>query len=199
MKLSRILLAIAAIAVVCLIAIGPRLMVLLNGGSQQVLAPAIGGPFTLVDQDGRTVTDADYRGRYTLMFFGYTFCPDVCPTALATVAAAFDTLSPQLQAKLVPIFVTVDPKRDTPAVMKEYVAAFHPAIIGLTGSDAQIAGISKAFKVYAAKVEGASPDDYTMDHTAVLYLMGPDGRFVAPFTHGLSAAELAAGLKKRLE
>jgi protein SCO1 len=199
MKFSRTLVLMAALVVVAFVAVGIRIVVW-NGhdtASKSVL-PAIGGPFALVDQTGRAVADTEYRGRYMLIFFGYTFCPDVCPTTLSTVAGAMDKLNAYQQKKVVPIFITVDPARDTPAVMKDYVAAFGPAIVGLTGSEEQIAQVAKEFKVYAAKVKSDKPGQYTVDHSAILYLMGPDGHFVAHFPHGTSADDLAAGLKKYL-
>ncbi|WP_407670239.1 SCO family protein [Paramagnetospirillum marisnigri] len=160
--------------------------------------PAIGGPFALTDQTGKAVSDRDFRNRYMLIFFGYTYCPDVCPTTLSTVAGALDKLGPGFAAKMVPIFITIDPERDTSEVMKTYVEAFNPAIQGLTGSPEQIAKVAKEFKVYAAKVKGDSPDSYTVDHSAILYLMGPDGRFIAHFTHGISVDDLVAGLRKHI-
>jgi protein SCO1/2 len=188
-----------AVIVVIFIGVGAR-MVAFDGATklQQSTLPAIGGPFSLVDQTGAAVTEATYQGRYRLMFFGYTFCPDVCPTALSTVSAALDKLSAGQRKMIVPIFVTVDPSRDTPPVMKDYVSAFGPGIVGLTGSEEQVAAVAKSFKVYAAKVKGEKPGEYSMDHSAILYLMGPDGRFLAHFPHGTSADDLAAGLKRQL-
>ncbi|MGE5504775.1 MAG: SCO family protein [Actinomycetota bacterium] len=201
MRMSRALIAVVAVIVVVFIAVGVRMVVFdgHNRAQQGGVLPAIGGPFTLAGPDGKTVTDADFAGRYRLMFFGYTFCPDVCPTALSTVAAALDKLSPEQRERLVPIFVTVDPARDTPKVMKDYVAAFHPAIVGLTGTEQQIADVARSFKVYYAKVKGGKEGEYSMDHSAILYLMGPDGKFVAHFPHGTTADDLAAGLKKHIQ
>lgn len=197
MTLRTPVIAVLAIIAVAVVAIGARLLVW-SGGEHSTVA-AIGGPFTLVDQDGRTVTDQDFRGRWLLIYFGYTFCPDVCPTSLSVAAGAMDKLSPAERAKLVPAFITVDPGRDTVAVMKDYVAAFHPAMIGLTGSDEQVAGVMKAYKVYGAKAKGGDAVNYTVDHSSILYLVGPDGRFVQHFPHGTTADELAAGLKKHLK
>jgi protein SCO1/2 len=196
---SRALVALVAVIVVVFIAVGAR-MVAFDGANrqQQYAMPAIGGAFSLVDHDGKAVTDATYQGQYRLMFFGYTFCPDVCPTALSTVTTALDKLSASQRRMIVPIFITVDPSRDTPPVMKDYVASFGPGIVGLTGSEDQVAAIAKAFKVYAAKVKGEKQGEYSMDHSAILYLMGPDGRFIAHYPHGTSADDLAAGLKKQL-
>src|SRR3954447_24211281 len=141
---------------------------------------AIGGPFQLESGDGKPVTDRDFRGKYMLVYFGYTFCPDVCPTTLNAVADAMDKLGPKAD-RVQPLFITVDPKRDTPAVVKQYAAAFGHRVIGLTGSAEQIAKVSKEYRVYYAEHRtGPGPDDYAMDHSSILYLMGPDGAFVAP-------------------
>ena len=197
MRVSRTLIALMGIVVVAFVVIGVRIVIWTGQSTDSgKVAPAIGGPFTLTDQTGKTVSDRDFRNRYMLIFFGYTYCPDVCPTTLSTVAGALDKLGPSFARKLVPIFITVDPERDTPAVMKTYVEAFGPAIQGLTGSPEDIAKVAKEFKVYAAKVKGDSPEHYTVDHSAILYLMGPDGRFIAHFTHGISVDDLMAGLKK---
>jgi protein SCO1/2 len=154
----------------------------------------VGGPFTLVDGDGKTVTDADFAGRYRLMYFGYSFCPDVCPTDVQRMMqgfASFEQADPARAAKVAPIFVSVDPERDTPAVVKQFAAAFHPRLVGLTGSRAQIDAAKKAFRVYAAK--RGEGENYLMDHSAMVYLFGPDGKpiaFVAQPTPQQVAAEL---------
>lgn len=189
--------AILAIALVAAIAIAARL--LLWSGGEHAGGASIGGPFALVDQDGRAVTEQTYRGRWMLIYFGYTFCPDVCPTALAVVAQALDKLPPGDRNLVAPIFVTIDPARDTAAVLKDYVAAFHPAMIGLTGSDEQVAAAMKAYKVYGAKAKSDDPANYTVDHSSILYLVGPDGRFAQHFPHGTTADDLTAALKKHLK
>jgi len=155
--------------------------------------PKIGGAFTLVDQDGKTVTDADFRGQYLLVYFGYTFCPDVCPTSLSVIADAMDLIGDKAD-RVTPIFITVDPKRDTPEQMKMYVEYFHPKLVGLTGSEDQVAAAAKAYKVYYAKV--GDGDEYLMDHSSITYLMGPDGDFIAHFSHGVDAEEMADRLKE---
>jgi protein SCO1/2 len=166
-----------------------------NGGGGGGLI-SIGGPFTLEDGNGKPVTYRDFRGKYMLVYFGYTFCPDVCPTTLTAVADAMDKLGPEA-ARIQPVFVTVDPKRDTPQVVKQYAAAFGPNIEGLTGSAEQIATIAKEYRVYYAEHRaGPGPNDYSMDHSSVLYLMGPDGGFVAPLRADLSGDQMAASLKK---
>jgi protein SCO1/2 len=164
-----------------------------NGGNTAI---SIGGPFTLEDGSGKPVTDRDFRGKYMLVYFGYTFCPDVCPTTLNAVADAMDKLGPAA-SRVQPLFITVDPKRDTPAVVRKYAAAFGPNIEGLTGTPDEIAKVTKAYRVYYAEHRtGPGPDDYSMDHSSVLYLMNPDGSFVAPVRADQSGDEIAANLKK---
>lgn len=162
--------------------------------------PKIGGPFTLVDQDGRTVTEADFKGSYMLVYFGYTFCPDVCPTSLSVIADAMDMIGDKAE-RVTPVFITVDPERDTPEQMKMYVGYFHPKLVGLTGSYNQVADVTQAYKAYYAKaVDGnGSGDEYLMDHSSITYLMSPDGEFIAHFSHGVDADEMAARLKEILK
>jgi protein SCO1/2 len=168
-----------------------------GGGEGGLTSIAIGGPFSLVAPDGKTVTDQTYRDRWQLVYFGYTLCPDACPTALNDIAAALQKLGP-LAAKVQPIFITVDPARDTQKVMGEYVKAFDPRIVGLTGTPDQIAGAAKAYRVYYAKApDKDAPDGYLMDHSSVIYVMRPgDGRFVATFTNETTADQMAERLKK---
>jgi protein SCO1/2 len=141
-------------------------------------AAAIGGPFALVDQDGRTVTDETYRGKWLLVYFGYTHCPDTCPMALNNIAEALDQLDAGMRAKLQPIFITVDPERDTPAVMKDYVGAFEGAgIVGLSGTQQQVAAIETAYRIHTQRHTDGS-GEYSVDHTSVIHIMDPAGRFV---------------------
>ncbi len=156
----------------------------------------IGGPFTLTDQQGRQVTDADFRGKLMLVYFGYSYCPDVCPTTLNEVMRIYGALSPEQQAEIAPIFITVDPARDDVAQINQYVTSFSPALIGLTGSAQQIAAAERGYHVYARK-SGSDPN-YTMDHTSILYLMGKDGKFLRHFNGDAPAEEIAAGLKAAL-
>ena len=160
-------------------------------------AVSVGGPFGLTDHTGRHVTDATYRGRLMLVYFGYTFCPDVCPTELQTMASALDLLGPDA-GRIVPLFITVDPERDTVPILKDYVALFDGRLIGLTGTDAEIAAVTKAYRVYYAKATPKGSTAYLMDHSSFLYLMGPDGSFRALFRQGMSADDLAKGLRARL-
>lgn len=158
----------------------------------------VGGPFSLTDQDGKRVTDQDFRGKYMLIFFGYTYCPDVCPSELQVMSAALDQLGPQAD-KIQPIFITIDPARDTPETLKVYVSNFHPRLIGLTGSEADIASVAKAYRVYYAKAQGSeNKADYLMDHGSILYLMGPDGKFVTHFLYGTEAKGLAEALRQAI-
>ncbi len=158
----------------------------------------VGGTFALVDHRGQAVTEADFRDRYLLVFFGYVYCPDVCPTALSAVTEALEQLGPE-SAKVQPLFISVDPERDTPEVLKSYVENFHPSMIGLTGSPDQIAAVAKAYHAYFKKVKGEEGDeDYLMYHTSSLYLMAPGGKFLARFSHETAPQDLAAGLRKHL-
>lgn len=158
----------------------------------------IGGPFRLVDHTGKTVTHEDYRGKFMLVFFGYTFCPDICPTELQAMAAALGKLGKSAE-RIVPLFITIDPQRDTPAQMASYVKNFHPRLAGLTGPEEDIRAAAKAYRIYYAKVENKnSPADYLMDHSSFVYLMSPDGEYVTHFPYGISAEKMAEGLKKRL-
>jgi cytochrome oxidase Cu insertion factor (SCO1/SenC/PrrC family) len=158
---------------------------------------SVGGPFTLTDQTGRTVTDADYRGKWMLVYFGYTFCPDVCPTELQTIAGALDRLGPDA-AKIVPIFITIDPARDTPPVLADYVRLFDKRLVGLTGSDAQIHDVARAYRVYYAKVTQKSSDSYLMDHSSFIYLMSPEGRFRALLQPGETPDAMAARIEAEM-
>jgi protein SCO1 len=164
-----------------------------SGGNGPV---SVGGPFTLEDGNGKPVTDRDFRGKYMLVYFGYTFCPDICPTTLTAVADAMDKLG-SAASHVQPVFITFDPKRDTPPVVKQYAAAFGPSIVGLTGTAEEIAAAAKEYRVYYAEHRtGPGVNDYSMDHSSVLYLMGPDGAFVAPVRADQSGDEIAANLKK---
>jgi protein SCO1/2 len=185
--------AILGLALAVLL-IGSGAYIWLSGGSPPGIS--VGGPFALVNGDGKQVTDKDFRGKYLLVYFGYTYCPDVCPTTLNAVADAMDKLGPKAD-KIRPLFITVDPKRDSPAVVKQFAAAFGPRIEGLTGSAAEIAVVAKEYRVYYAEHRtGPGPDDYSMDHSSVLYLMGPDGRFIAPIRADMESGAMAASLAK---
>ncbi|WP_428484383.1 SCO family protein [Rhodopila sp.] len=191
---NRILYATMGIVLAVLL-IGAGGFLWLSGGRGTNLG-RIGGPFTLEDGNGKPITARDFHGNYMLIYFGYTFCPDVCPTTLNAVAAAMDKLGPAA-SHVRPLFITVDPRRDTPSVVKQYAAAFGPSITGLTGTPAEIAQVAKEYRVYYAEHRtGPGPEDYSMDHSSVLYLMGPDGNFIAPVRADQSGDEIAADLKK---
>ena len=164
-------------------------------GPERARASLVGGPFTMTADSGRPVTDADLRGRPTLLFFGYTHCPDVCPTSLLQIAQVFAAMGPK--ADVAAYFVTVDPERDSPAVMKEYMSNFDPRMHGLSGDAAQTAAIEKDFRVYAKKVPGEGAD-YLMDHTAIVYLLDKDGRFVNAFNLDRPPADAAKDLDRYL-
>ena len=157
-------------------------------------AAAIGGPFTLQDGSGQPVTDRSFRGKYMLVYFGYTFCPDVCPTTLNDVAQAIDKLG-QNANRIQPVFITVDPARDTPAIVQQYAAAFGPRIKGLTGTPDQVASVAREYRVYYAPHKtGPDPGDYTMDHSSILYLMDPAGAFAGVIRADAGANQIAADL-----
>lgn len=154
---------------------------------------AVGGPFQLVDQDGRAMTQDDLKGRPTLLFFGFTHCPDICPTTLFEVSEILRQLGPDAD-KVRAAFVTVDPERDTPAVLKDYLGSFDPHLMALTGSREDVERMLKSYRVYSRKV----PTDggYTMDHTALVYLMDKRGQFVAPFNMKRTPQEAATDLRR---
>jgi protein SCO1/2 len=157
----------------------------------------IGGPFALVDQNSARRTDVDFRGKLMLVYFGFTYCPDVCPTDLLQMALAVDQLG-QAGEMVQPIFITVDPERDTPEHLKEYVSLFHPRFVGLSGDVHAIGGAARAYRVYHKKVESDERPDYTVDHSAFIYLMGRDGEYLGFFPPGTSAKQLADDIRPRL-
>lgn len=162
---------------------GPASAPTANMTSEPPLAGArIGGPFTLTDQDGRTVRDSDFAGRYRIVYFGYSFCPDVCPVDLQKLMqglARFEKADPARGAKIQPLFITVDPERDTPDALKPFVARYHPRLLGLTGTAEQIADAARKYAITYRKVEGSAPDRYLMSHAQIAFLMDPDDKPVA--------------------
>ena len=188
-------LAVAAIATAYLLAPMPAVRTGVVDG-----AASIGGPFALVDHRGATVTAEDFRGAFMLVYFGYTACPDVCPLDLQFMASALDRLG-DAGEKVRPVFITVDPARDTPAVLAAFVARFHPRLVGLTGTPAEIARVASAYGVFhesdpaATAGDGGIALDYLVSHTAVMILFGPDGGFLRVFSHGTGPDEIAAGLR----
>jgi protein SCO1/2 len=190
---SRIIFGVAA-GLAALVAIG---LVILwpqieQGSRDSSGGPQIGGPFNLVDQTGAPVTDKSWPGAYRLIYFGYTFCPDACPTELQVMAEAIDDLGPD-GARVQPIFITIDPARDTPKQLAAYVPEFHPRLVGLTGTAEQIAQAARAYKVYYAKADD-SPS-YAMNHSSFVYLMGPDGRFITVFSSDTDPEKMAGEIK----
>jgi protein SCO1/2 len=168
-----------------------------RAGDSGLAGVSIGGPFTLTDQNGIVRHDSDFRGKLMLVYFGYTYCPDVCPATLNTMTAAMDKLGAS-GAAVQPIFITVDPARDGVAQMKSYVANFTPRLLALTGTPAEIAVAAKAYRVYFQPVKGEDADDYSVDHSAFVYLMGRDGRYLAHFAPDIGADQMAAAIKKYL-
>ncbi|MCC6780487.1 MAG: SCO family protein [Hyphomicrobiales bacterium] len=163
-------------------------------GAPQIAS--IGGPFTLTDQNGKQLSDRDLKGKPFLVFFGFTHCPDVCPTALFEVSEIMRALGPDADRTRA-LFITVDPERDTPAVMKDYLSSFDPHLTGLSGDPDALAVVAKAYRVYYKKVP-LEQGGYTMDHTAIVYLMDKEGRFVAPFSLKRTAEAAAADLRRYL-
>jgi protein SCO1/2 len=195
-RVARVLLIVAAFLAGLVTVLAVVLLVAGPGERPITQASAIGGPFRLVDQDGRPFTEQDMKGRPALIFFGFTHCPDVCPTALFEVSEIMRALGKDAD-RVQALFITVDPERDTPAKLKDYLGAFHPDMKALTGDMDAITGVTKAYRVYWKKVplEGGN---YTMDHTALVYLMDKEGRFVKPFSLKRTPQEAAAELRTYL-
>jgi protein SCO1/2 len=196
---TRLVLVMAVLAGIALVAAGGFVWLTLSGTPRGITASllggSVGGPFRLTDQNGNVVTDRDLHGKWLLVYFGYTHCPDACPTALNDIALALEQLGARA-GKVRPVFITVDPARDTPAVLKSYVASFAAPILALTGSETAVAQAAKAYHVYYSKHAIAAGDDYEMDHSSVIYVMDPQGRFAASFTHENSPKEIAARLAR---
>jgi len=194
-RLSRPVVIIAAFA--ASLAIGLLLMTWLMGDLKKIAAPAaIGGPFQLTDQSGQPVTEQNLKGRPTLIFFGFTHCPDVCPTSLFEISEVLRAMGKDAD-RVNAYFITVDPERDNAAAMKDYLSSFDPRMKGLTGSPQEIAKVLSEYRVYAKKVP-LKDGDYTMDHTALIYLMDRDGHFVAPFNLKRTPEEAAKDLQRYL-
>jgi cytochrome oxidase Cu insertion factor (SCO1/SenC/PrrC family) len=157
----------------------------------------IGGPFALTDHNGTRRTDRDFRGKLMLVYFGFTFCPDICPTDLLQMALAMDKLG-QAGEMVQPVFITVDPERDTPEHLKQYMALFHPSFVGLTGDASAIREAARAYRAYYKKIEWDDRSDYLVDHSAFIYLMGRDGEYLGFFPPGTSAEQIADIIRPRL-
>lgn len=175
-----------------------RIAGIAGGNIRNVGKALVGGPFALTDHTGRRVSDKDFHGRHLLVYFGFTFCPDVCPTGLQVIAAALDQLGAKAD-RVTPVFITLDPARDTPAQLAGYVSAFHPRLIGLTGTQQEIDNVARAFRVYFKTVKDEkSSAGYTVDHTSIIYLMDAKGEFVVHFTHVTAVDAIASVLRKVL-
>jgi cytochrome oxidase Cu insertion factor (SCO1/SenC/PrrC family) len=205
MPVTSMRLRIVALTLLSFALGGMAAMALFPGGRERLFSglpstgkALVGGPFSLVDQTGRRVTDKDFRGRYMLVYFGFTYCPDVCPSGLQVISAALQKLGPKAD-RIVPILITVDPERDTPAQLAEYVKSFDPRLIGLTGTPQEIDAVAKAYRVYYKKVpDEKSTAGFTIDHSAIIYLMGPDGSYVTHFSQTMGVDALAERLAKVL-
>lgn len=167
-------------------------------GSAPAAMPGVqvGGPFTLTDQDGKEVTDRTYSG-YKLVYFGFTMCPMICPTGLQKISKTLDMMGKRGEI-ITPILISVDPARDTPPVMKEYVKQFHPRLVGLTGSKEQIESVEKSYRVFANKVEDESATDYSMDHSSFTYLMSPTGQLLGLYRDSDTAEFMADDIRKKI-
>ncbi len=202
MQWRLIVMALSGLGIGALIAVLTLPIVretLLSGPKQVSVGRAlVGGPFSLIDHTGKPVTDQDFRGRHVLVMFGFTFCPDICPSGLQVMSAALDKLGPKADL-ITPVFISLDPERDTPAALAAYIPSFHKRLIGLTGSPEQVAAAAKQYRVYFKKVrDEKSTAAYTIDHSALIYLMGPDGAYIAHFTHATGVDTLVERLAKLL-
>lgn len=159
---------------------------------------SIGGDFTLTDQFGKTRTARDFQGKYMMVYFGYTYCPDICPTGLQAMSETLEAIGP-LKDKIQPLFITVDPERDTVEYMASYMENFHPKFLALTGTKAQVEKASKAYKVYASRVKDDSSTDYLIDHSSIVYIMDKKGKYIGHFNHATPPEEMAQKLKEFIE
>ncbi len=192
-RLRLLIIAVAAVAIGGLLAVQ-----FMPSGAPPVRSSGtalVGGPIKLTDHKGAAASDEAFRGRYMLVFFGYTYCPDVCPAGLQVMTAALEELGAKAD-NIQPLFITIDPERDTVPVMASYVENFHPRLIGLTASPDEIATVAKAYRVYYKKA--GDDADYLMDHSSILYLMGPEGEFVKHFAYGTDASALAREIEQAI-
>lgn len=200
MKNRLIILILAGFLAGGISALGLYMLQNTNPGPKQISTgkALIGGPFTLTEHTGRRVTEADFKGRFTLVYFGYTYCPDVCPAELQVISAALDQLGTKAE-KVTPVFITIDPERDTVELMKDYVSNFHKSLIGLTGSVKEVRAAARAYRIYYKKsAEEGSSDDYLMDHSSIVYLMSPEGEYLTHFAYGTGVDKMAKGIAKYL-
>lgn len=201
--LTRTRLLAVGLAVVAGVGIGLGAHFFVGNGTTGIrpssfVDPGIGGPFRLTDQNGKVRTDQDFRGKVMLVEFGYTYCPDVCPLGLQLFADVLDKLGPDA-AKVQPIFITVDPARDTPSQLRAYVDHFSPKIVGLTGSEQDIATVAREYRVYyKLGADHATNPNYSVDHSAILYMMDQNGKFVGHFTHETPVDKVVASIRAHL-
>ena len=197
LRTARILVAGGAFVAGLVLCIAVVMLLTGRGGAPSLpQVAAVGGPFSLTDQNGRTVTEQDFKGKPFLVFFGFTHCPDICPTTMFEISEIIRKLGPDGD-RVRALFITVDPERDTPAALKDYVSSFDPRIVAVTGDEADIAAVAKAYRAYFKRMPLAE-GGYTMDHTAIVYLMGKDGRFITPFSLKRTNDAAAAELRKYL-
>ncbi len=196
-KLRVALILIVGLGVSALIAFAQIRGIERQATASTVVADNFGGPFELTDHTGRAVTEKDFSGQWRLMYFGFTFCPAICPTELAKMTEVLNALGEKGE-QITPIFITIDPERDTQKIMADYVSLFHPRLIGLTGTPDQIAEIAKAYKVYYAKVDDPTLSEYTMDHSSYIYLIDPQDNLHALYKIDQTADEVIADISARL-
>ena len=188
---------VAAAVAAVIVGAGLGFLIPVADPQSELNQPALGGPFELVDQQGQTVTDRSFAGRHMLIFFGYTYCPDVCPLTLQNVHQALDLIGSRAD-KVVPIMITIDPERDTVDLLRDYAGHFHPRQVALTGSVDQIKAVARSYGVYFARARDSGTSDYLMDHSSLVFLIGPDGRYVSHFRGALTADEIARHLRRYL-
>lgn len=160
--------------------------------------PKLGGPFELVDQTGKLRTDEDFKGQYLLIYFGFVFCPDICPVEMEKQTHAVELVDAEVGKDVTPIFISVDPRRDTPAAIAEYCKEFHPRIVGMTGTPEQVKKVSRAYRVYYNEGLKTDEQDYLIDHSIIHYFMGPDGKFIDFFGRNMTAREMADKMKEQI-
>ncbi|MEM7446197.1 MAG: SCO family protein [Pseudomonadota bacterium] len=200
-RFYRLLIGVLAGALTVLVVIGYDVWTQIQAGERSgppaARGTGVGGPFTLVNHHGETVTDSDFADDYMLIYFGFTYCPDVCPTELSVVSAAVEQL--EAPDEVVPIFITVDPERDTPEALADYVTLFHPRMVGLTGTEEQVAEAARAYRVFYQRVESQEFEDYLMDHSSFIYFVDRQGTARLVFPYGTGAADIAADIAEAIE
>jgi protein SCO1/2 len=193
------LLAISTLLVAAVVAGAAGYSMLRPEGSAVSSGKAlVGGSFSLTSHEGKRVTDKDFRGKYMLVTFGYTYCPDVCPAELQIISAAMDLLGKRAE-EIQPIFITVDPERDTVAALAQYMPNFHSSYLGLTGTPEEVRTAARAYRVYYAKAQGQGSEDYLMDHSSIIYLIDKQGTFLKHFSYGTDAKSLAEGIAAAID